>query len=834
MIKPLSLFNRAHASALLLAGLVFLTSPGGPVAAAAEAAAAANRWWSDAVEKALVTAGTNRAEIAKALGGASESQREGLQFLIENMPEPDLQSLSASFLLENLELTYEMFAKAPWRDQIPKEVFLNDILPYASVNEKRDAWRRKLRDICAPLITDCRTPTEVVQRLNRKLFPLLKVGYNTGRKKPDQSPIETMESGKATCTGLSILLVDACRSVGVPARVVGTPLWVNMRGNHTWMEIWDGDWHFTGAAEPAGALDQGWFNHDASQARKDDPKHSIYASSFKKTGLSFPMIWARDVTYVSAVNVTDRYTPKAPAVDPAKTRLLVKVLDRPAGQRVIAPVVVTEGTNGASKLTGTSRGETADLNDILPFQVPRQRTYEVRAELGGRSVRKEVQIGTNAQELVILCLDDMPIAKLPSQMCYAPPTVRETLKPTDAAQLNKAVAGYFAATPARQEGWKFSGRLEKLLRNDEAAVREAVWKAYQNAPIHQSTRQDYDGHLVRSGKDVSPYTVKTVGTRPRNGWALFIAMHGGGGVPKEVNDSQWEVMQRYYRDHPEAGGYLYVALRAPNNVWNGFYDTYVYPLVGNLVRQFLLLGDVDPNKVFIMGYSHGGYGAFAIGPKMPDRFAAVHASAAAPTDGDAYGKNLRNTIFTYMIGEKDTDHGRIERCRKFDEAIKKFRADRPDSYPVVMQLIEGNGHRGLPDRDKIKEMYPAVRNPVPAQLTWLTTDPIIRDFYWLQIAAPVSGGEIGAVCKDNQVTLTANARTANVRVLLDSRLVDCKRPVLVTANGRTTKHRVRPSLRTLCETLLRRGDPELAFTASLDVALESGGATPGLRAAAAR
>ena len=36
-----------------------------------------------------------------------------------------------------------------------------------------------------------------------------------------------METGVATCTGLSILLVDACRSVGVPARIAGTPLWSN-------------------------------------------------------------------------------------------------------------------------------------------------------------------------------------------------------------------------------------------------------------------------------------------------------------------------------------------------------------------------------------------------------------------------------------------------------------------------------------------------------------------------------------------------------------------------------------------------------------------------------
>ncbi len=77
-------------------------------------------------------------------------------------------------------------------------------------------------------------------------------------------------------------------------------------------------------------------------------------------------------------------------------------------------------------------------------------------------------------------------------------------------------------------------------------------------------------------------------------------------------------------------------------------------LIHNLVEQFTIFGDVDPNKVFIMGYSHGGYGAFAIGPKEPDLFAAIHSSAGAPTDGETVAKTLRTTIFTNMVGGLDT------------------------------------------------------------------------------------------------------------------------------------------------------------------------------------
>ena len=59
--------------------------------------------------------------------------------------------------------------------------------------------------------------------------------------------------------------------------------------------------------------------------------------------------------------------------------------------------------------------------------------------------------------------------------------------------------------------------------------------------------------------------------------------------------------------------------------------------------------------------------------RFPDRFAAVHASAAAPTDGTISPLSLRNTRFTFMIGENDTAYGRRERCEKFNQEIQKLK-----------------------------------------------------------------------------------------------------------------------------------------------------------------
>jgi pimeloyl-ACP methyl ester carboxylesterase len=481
---------------------------------------------------------------------------------------------------------------------------------------------------------------------------------------------------------------------------------------------------------------------------------------------------------------------------------------------------VKDAGDRAVKFEGVSRGSTNDPNDLLPVQLPVQRTYEITAGGENRAVQRIFQAGTNSQEIVLLYLDAMPAFFTSGLTNYSPQPVAAPLDKAVEARLMQSATDYFKSPASQRDSWVFPAEWDRLLSENEPGVRRAVWEAYRKAPIHDELKKDYEARQVRFEQHLSPYTVKTVGARPAGGWPLFIAMHGGGGAPKAVNDSQWKIMQRYYRDHPESGGYLYVALRAPDDTWNGFYVDYIYPLVENLIRQFLLFADADSNKVFIMGYSHGGYGAFAIGPKMPDRFAAIHASAGAPTDGETSAKTLRNTLFTYMIGEKDTQYGRIERCRRFEETVKQLRGDNASIYPVFMQYIAGNGHTGLPDRDKIPEMYPAVRNPAPRDLNWLMTDGVIAHFYWLETQAPGRQREIEASCHDNRILVKASTNITSAVVMLDMRLVDFRKPVVIDFNGLSSTCSLRPSLRVLCESLQRRGDPELAFAAQVDLPIQ--------------
>ena len=350
-------------------------------------------------------AGSNRQEIARAFSEAPADQRDAMRFLIENMPPLDLASMKADFLLAHVAQAHRDLANAPWAKQIPRDIFLNDILPYASLNEHRDDSRNKLREIAASLVKDCTTPGDAAQTLNRTIFKKLNVRYSTKRQKADQSAIESIESGLASCSGLSIFLVEACRSVGIPARVVGTPMWTNMHGNHTWVEIWDGDWHFTGAAEPdAKGLDHGWFKDDASKADDTKPEHRIYASSFRKTGIAFPLVWDPRIDWVPAVNVTARYI-AAVKLDEGKTRVLIRVIDHENGKRIAAKVTLIDSDSG-EKHSGISSDETADLNNILTFPLPSGHHCQIEINSEGKTTKVQITVEKKTEQMIAISIGE--------------------------------------------------------------------------------------------------------------------------------------------------------------------------------------------------------------------------------------------------------------------------------------------------------------------------------------------------------------------------------------------------------------------------------------------
>lgn len=361
------------------------------------------------IDRTIATAGDNAKELKKALKEVPRNEREGMAFLISYMPERDAKSLSADFLLENVEYAYKARAEFPWAKEVPDSVFLNDVVAYANLNENRESWRKDFYERFKKYVAPCKTMREAIDSVNKNVRDELLVDYNTKREKPDQAPYESMRQHMASCSGLSILLTDAFRAVGIPSRVAGTPAWHDDRGNHNWNEVWiDGQWRFT-EYYPSDDLDQSWFLTDAGKAIKEDVRKAIYAASFKPTGCYFPLVWDENIRYVHAENVTDRYTSlyraqlSATPADDKHVALRVMVFKdkdhaEASGDRVATNLDVFKGEK--QLYGGRSTGATQDMNDVLTFNVEKNQQYTVKFVNGkGEMQTQTIDVGDNTTTL---------------------------------------------------------------------------------------------------------------------------------------------------------------------------------------------------------------------------------------------------------------------------------------------------------------------------------------------------------------------------------------------------------------------------------------------------
>ncbi|MBL9147293.1 MAG: transglutaminase domain-containing protein [Phycisphaerae bacterium] len=276
----------------------------------------------DAVAKALDGAGANADQLAKAIVDIGPEMRPGMAFLVATMPERDRTTLTADFLVRNVQLAYAAWRGAPWGHEIDEETFFRYVLPYVNLNERRDDWRADFVNRFQKEAWAKGSRMEAVRWLNDHINDALNVHYHASkRKKPDQSPYESMELSYASCTGLSILLVDACRACGIPARCVGCPAWTKVTGNHTWVEVFGDDrptdtqrverWFNVGdtGSDPRG---ENWVNERCrEETDPDDWAHAVWAATWRPTGKHFPLPWEWEIEYVPAINVTRLY--KTPA-----------------------------------------------------------------------------------------------------------------------------------------------------------------------------------------------------------------------------------------------------------------------------------------------------------------------------------------------------------------------------------------------------------------------------------------------------------------------------------------------------------------------------------------
>lgn len=257
--------------------------------------------------------------------------RKALFYLIENMPDPDVKHprISANFLatlvVKKVKKRLNRWKSIPWN------IFVEFVLPYASLSEPRDeslseSFMTKLEGYVDGLLAPDQTLSDAALTLNRKGYAFTNPPIVFVAAPPNKvnaySPYEVARNKSASCTGESVFLVHALRLAGIPARVAGVPHWNRGSqicpkgdaspacGNHNWVEVYTekNEWAFLDQNTATG-INEAWFVPTFTNELVDgDKMHSIYAATWSaKSSVHFPLVFDPKYHYVSAVHRTKWY-----------------------------------------------------------------------------------------------------------------------------------------------------------------------------------------------------------------------------------------------------------------------------------------------------------------------------------------------------------------------------------------------------------------------------------------------------------------------------------------------------------------------------------------------
>ena len=390
-----------------------------------------------------------------------------------------------------------------------------------------------------------------------------------------------------------------------------------------------------------------------------------------------------------------------------------------------------------------------------------------------------------------------------------------------------------------------------LKDNDDIEnARKYIWHEYLNQVKNDKIRiEEVENRAMTFDDATMKYGFFVKGEPDESGYPLFIALHGGGqSDTPDLNDSQWVQMASYYRNSVENG--IYVNPRGVRDTWDCHFNPESYPLYDRLIENMIAFYDVDPNRVYLTGFSAGGDGVYAIVAKMPDRFASANMSAGHPNGLPLW--NLYNMPLQLQVGENDTDYERNTVTAQYGKLLDEYQAELGGGYIHNTYVHQGQGHN-FPDysvqnqtvmadsgawldsgdssvietdTNAIRLMEQYVRNPLPERVVWDLSQRAEKrteeSFYWLQADSHITEGKI-IVSYDketNSINVEECSIAGEVTFLLNNDMLDLFAPITVNTPAGSNTITVTPDYDLLYETTMERGDCNYQFAAKITFPFE--------------
>lgn len=414
------------------------------------------------------------------------------------------------------------------------------------------------------------------------------------------------------------------------------------------------------------------------------------------------------------------------------------------------------------------------------------------------------------------------------------------------ASVLSAAAQVAPKTPSKKQQTKLVEEYMALDRRDDAGFERAMaivmelesvplarasdlkkWRkslAKLDGKMHRSLDKKsgtyYYWEKERDGKFIIGGDTK----KPRG---LLLGMHGGG-----VGSGDAGASAGAYSNAAKELDLVAIFPEVLKKTERGWTDSGTEEWVMDLVDAAIRTWDIDPNMVFFSGHSMGGYGSWTLGGHHADRVAALAPSAGAPTP--VYDKpggviveidsgvvpNLRNIpmVVYQSIDDPQVPPDANEAAVK-DVARAKEKWGGYENFDYWQ--VNGRGH-GYPEGGMLallKRIVGFVRDPIPQKIVWQPRLSWKHQFHWLYWQQPLENTVVVSHYdrSTNTIEISCEQELKDMWVLLDDRLVDMDKQVIIKVNGEITNQALPKA--TLGALLLTSSGPDtaLSFPARLPI-----------------
>ena len=353
-----------------------------------------------------------------------------------------------------------------------------------------------------------------------------------------------------------------------------------------------------------------------------------------------------------------------------------------------------------------------------------------------------------------------------------------------------------------------------LTKDDSVEAAKLIWQDRLEY-AKKFYEKEWNNRIFTCDNYKMPFTYKTFGIKPKDGWSLYISMHGGGGAASAINDQQWENQKKLYQLREG----IYLTPRAPTNDWDLWHQSEIDVLFAALIEASIAIEDVNPDKIYIMGYSAGGDGVYSLASRMSDYWAGAGMFAGHPNKTSPIG--LRNVPFALYVGELDSSYNRNKVAGEWKILSSELHNKDPQGYTNQVVIVQGKKHwMDGAEKDALPWLSQFKRNTLPNKIIWKQDEVLKKNFYWLSTDLNLAqeNDETIASYKNNKIIIEQMPQSKKITIHLNDEMMNLDNPIyLIYENKPMINIKVKRTILILWNTAQQRGDKNLMFNSLINI-----------------